>query len=265
MVIDFHTHAFPDELAKKAIPKLAANGNIANVGDGTVRSLLTEMGRSGVDRAVILNIATNAKQQTNVNNFAIATKNTYPRLYTLGSIHPDSENIESEAKRMKEAGIRGIKIHPDYISTFIDDPKMDRVYAACVANDLFVASHSGWDFVSPDVIHCTPERIVNVLDRFPTLRFVAVHMGANTLWDDTERLLIGRKNLWIDTSLASPFKLDKKQAERMLLGHDPDHILFGSDFPWFSEKDSLDYLDSLNIPESLKKKIRGENALALMD
>ena len=71
MVIDFHTHAFPDELAKKAIPKLAANGNIANVGDGTVRSLLAEMGRSGVDRAVILNIATNAKQQTNVNNFAI--------------------------------------------------------------------------------------------------------------------------------------------------------------------------------------------------
>ena len=263
MVIDFHTHAFPDELAKKAIPKLAANGNIANVGDGTVRSLLAEMGRSGVDRAVILNIATNAKQQTNVNNFAIATKNTYPRLYTLGSIHPDSENIE--AKRLKDAGIRGIKIHPDYISTFIDDPKMDRVYAACVANDLFVASHSGWDFVSPDVIHCTPERIINVLDRFPTLRFVAVHMGANTLWDDTERLLIGRKNLWIDTSLASPFKLDKKQAERMLLGHDPDHILFGSDFPWFSEKDSFDYLDSLNIPESLKKKIRGENALALMD
>lgn len=60
MVIDFHTHAFPDELAKKAIPKLAANGNIANVGDGTVRSLLAEMGRSGIDRAVILNIATNA-------------------------------------------------------------------------------------------------------------------------------------------------------------------------------------------------------------
>ena len=50
MVIDFHTHAFPDELAKKAIPKLAANGNIANVGDGTVRSLLAEMGRR--DRAI---------------------------------------------------------------------------------------------------------------------------------------------------------------------------------------------------------------------
>ena len=84
MVIDFHTHAFPDELAKKAIPKLAANGNIANVGDGTVRSLLAEMGRSGVDRAVILNIATNAKQQTNVNNFAIATK-THTRASTLSA------------------------------------------------------------------------------------------------------------------------------------------------------------------------------------
>lgn len=85
MVIDFHTHAFPDELAKKAIPKLAANGNIANIGDGTVRSLLAEMGRSGVDRAVILNIATNAKQQTNVKQLRDSDQKTHTRASTLSA------------------------------------------------------------------------------------------------------------------------------------------------------------------------------------
>ena len=264
MIIDFHTHAFPDELAKKAIPKLAATGNIANVGDGTVSCLLSHMDDSGVDRAVILNIATNARQQTNVNNFAISTMLENPRLFTVGSLHPESENIESEARRLKDAGIKGIKIHPDYINTTVDDPKLDKIYAACVENDLFVVSHSGWDFISPDFIHCTPERIVRVLDRFPSLRFVAAHMGANKLWDETEKYLIGRKNLWIDTSLAAPFGLDRAKAKHMLENHDPSRILFGSDFPWFSEKDSLDYLYSLGLSESLLKKILGENALNLL-
>ena len=36
MIIDFHTHAFPDKVAEKAIPKLAGIGGIDCFGDGTV-------------------------------------------------------------------------------------------------------------------------------------------------------------------------------------------------------------------------------------
>ena len=153
------------------------------------------MSGAGVDRSVILNIATNAHQQSSVNSFAIETGDTYPNLYTLGSLHPDSENIAEEAKRLSDAGIRGLKLHPDYINTFIDDPKLDPIYEVCVEYNLFVVSHSGWDFISPDCIHCTPERILNVLAKFPTLRFVAAHMGANRQWDEVERLLVGKKRV----------------------------------------------------------------------
>ncbi len=263
MLVDFHVHAFPDQLAAKAIPKLAGNGGIACYGDGTIFDLTARMEDWGVDRAVVCNIATNPKQQTNVNNFAIEVHQTNPHLYALGSLNPDSDCVASEARRLRDAGIRGIKLHPDYVTTPIDDDKFDAIYQACIENDLFVISHSGWDFISPDFVHCTPERILRVLAKYPDLRFVAAHMGANKQWDEVERLLIG-KNLWIETSLAPMFDLDRKQCERMLKNHDPNKLLFGSDFPWYRIDEEFAYIDSLDLPQELKCKIYSENALKLL-
>lgn len=263
MIIDFHTHAFPDKVAEKAIPKLAGIGGIDAYGDGTVSSLISQMNEWSIDRAVILNIATNPKQQTNVNNFAIEVNSSSDRLYALGSLNPFSENIAEEARRLAGAGIRGIKIHPDYMGVLVDDEKFDPVYKACIENDLFLITHSGWDFISPDLIHCTPERILNVLKKFPELKFIAAHMGACKLWDEAERLLIG-KDLWIETSLAPMFGLDTIQYARMLNNHDPEKILFGSDFPWYGMNLEQDYVESLGLSEGLKRKIYSENALSLL-
>ena len=93
MVIDFHTHAFPDSVAEKAIPKLAGIGKIEPLGNGTLSSLAARMTEWSIDGAVILNIATNPKQQTNVNNFAIETNNPKKHLWALGSLNPYSENM----------------------------------------------------------------------------------------------------------------------------------------------------------------------------
>lgn len=263
MLIDFHTHAFPDALAEKAIPKLAAIGNIENVGNGKISDLIAHMDEYGVDRSVVLNIATNPHQEQKVNNFAIECMK-HPRLYALGSLNPDSENIASEARRLADSGIKGIKLHPDYMERAIDAPEFDAVFRAAIENDLFVVTHSGWDFYSPDFIHCTPERIVKVTEKFPGLRLVAAHMGANRLWDDVERLLVGRKNIWIDTSLAAPFDLDINKARRIIENHDPERVLFGSDFPWFTPKQSYEYLTALGLSDSLMKKICSENAIKLL-
>lgn len=263
MLIDFHTHAFPDNVAAKAIPKLSGIGGIAPCGDGTVSSLLSRMDGWGVDMAVVLNIATNPKQQTNVNNFAIELNRTQKRLYSLGSINPYSDNIENEARRLRDSGIKGIKIHPDYMGVAVEDERFFAVYAACVENGLFVVTHAGWDFISPDRVYCTPEGILKVLTEFPDLKLVCAHMGANRRWDEVERKLIG-KNVWIDTSLAPMFELDIKACSRMLNSHDPDRILFGSDFPWYSAADEKAYIERLDISDELKNKIYYKNAVTLL-
>ena len=72
MVIDFHTHAFPDKIADRAMESLCfASGGLMPQTKGTVDSLKEEMAKDGVDISVVLGIATNPRQQTNVNNFAI--------------------------------------------------------------------------------------------------------------------------------------------------------------------------------------------------
>ena len=49
MVIDFHTHIFPDKIAAKTIEHLAQVGGITAATDGTLSGLLSSMERCGVE------------------------------------------------------------------------------------------------------------------------------------------------------------------------------------------------------------------------
>ena len=48
MIIDFHTHTFPDELADRAVGTLAHSGGIHNYLDGRVHSLTDSMKKAGM-------------------------------------------------------------------------------------------------------------------------------------------------------------------------------------------------------------------------
>ena len=123
MTIDFHTHAFPDKIAQRALSSLAARVNCTPLTDGTVSGLLGKMDEWTVDRAVVCNIATNPKQTVNVNNFATETNSLHGnRLTALGSVNPGYDDIHGELKRIAGAGIPGIKIHPEYMGHTVDDP-----------------------------------------------------------------------------------------------------------------------------------------------
>mgnify|MGYP004452568245 CR=1 FL=1 len=49
MIIDFHTHIFPDAIAQRTIEKLEAAANIKAHSDGTLTGLKTSMQKAGVD------------------------------------------------------------------------------------------------------------------------------------------------------------------------------------------------------------------------
>ena len=266
MLIDFHTHAFPDKLAPRALPPLAERIHSEPLYDGTVGGLLASLDRWGVDRAVICNIATNPKQTENVNSFAIETQKEHgDRLSPLGSLNPECDPafMERELTRLSEAGIRGLKIHPDYTGHTIDDPQFDPVFSLAAAHGMFLVTHAGFDVYSPDFIHASPERILRRLERSPDAVLVAAHYGGNKQWDEVEEKLIG-KNLWIDTSLGGFCGLAPAQAKRMLTLHDPEKILFGSDAPWCSSAETLAYLDSLGLSAGLTERITHKNAEALL-
>ena len=72
MLIDFHTHAFPEKIGTRAIAKLSHDaGGLVPQTDGTLTSLKEQMQKDGVDISVVHSIATNPQQQTRVNDFAM--------------------------------------------------------------------------------------------------------------------------------------------------------------------------------------------------
>ncbi|MBO6052340.1 MAG: amidohydrolase family protein [Clostridia bacterium] len=168
---------------------------------------------------------------------------------------------------LAEAGIKGIKLHPDYMRRAIDDPCYDRIFDACADLGLFVLTHAGFDVYSPDRVYASPDLVLRRLERSPGTTLIAAHYGGNMMWDEVEEKLCGRE-LYIDTSLGGLTKLAPAQAARILEKHDPERILFGSDCPWCTSADTFRYVDALPLSDDRKEKIfhtTAERLLGLSD
>ena len=263
MIIDFHTHAFPDKIAERAIESLQKKINVKPNTNGTIYDLTDRMKQWNIQYSVICNIATNPAQTFNVNNFAINVQNTVPSVFSLGSVHPEFENIEGEILRLKENGIKGIKIHPDYMGHDIDENCFTVIFDICSELDMFVVTHAGFDVCSPNHIHATPDMILRVINNHPKLKLIAAHFGANMMFDEVCEKLCG-KNLWIDTSLAYIENVDPKSLEKILRSHDPDRILYGSDCPWCPPDENVKFIENFDLSSNLYEKIFEKNARILL-
>lgn len=262
-VIDAHVHTFPDKIAAGAVSKLERISGITPATDGTVADTLARMDECGIDRAFLLNIATVPKQQTTINNCARELNAARgDRFCAFGSIHFQSEDALAELDRVRELGLPGIKLHPDYQGFCIDDERLFPIYEKCAELGLPVVFHAGWDCYSPELIHAPPAASRRVLDTFPRLRMVLAHFGGLRLWDDVEKQLVGR-NVWFDTAMCASYA-DPAQLRRMILAHDPDRILLGSDCPWENPARSVEWILSLELPEELTEKILSKNARRLL-
>ncbi len=264
MLIDFHTHAFPEKIAARALAALAERAKMTPLTDGTVPGLVSSMDAWQVDKAVVCNIATNVKQQTSVNDFAIRTKEAHgDRLIPLGSVHPDAPDLADEIQRIHAAGLVGLKLHPDYMEKDFDDPAYGPILDAAAQLGMFVIIHAGFDVYSPGHIFAPPEAILRVIQRHPKLKLVCAHFGSNCLWDSAEAKLAGQK-IWMDTSMGCREGMSPAQAKRILLKHDPERILFGSDCPWCDPTYNAAWLEKLGLPGTLLDKIFYQNAQGLL-
>ena len=270
-VIDFHTHVFPDALAPRAIAQLtinaAASGYVPRT-DGTVAGLLAAMDRAGIHRSVVCNIATNPRQMKNVNDFAIWLRGN-KRLIPLGSVNPHvtPQEIITELDRLREAGIPGIKIHPDYMGEEIHAEQFSPIFKACAERNMFVITHAGYDPVQPDHTHCTPDMVLRVMERHPDLKLVVAHAGGFSREREVLEKLCGAP-VWLDTSLcalrnAASSDLGDLCAE-ILRRHDPSRVLFATDTPWSDSVVEIQFIENLKLPRGTEEGILAKNAEALL-
>lgn len=267
MIVDFHAHAFPDALAERSVAFLAKQAGIPAYADGTTRGLAEAASRIGADCALVLPVVTKTTQFRSVNAFAERIDNGEfdcfgVRLRSFGGIHPDDEDVKGELRAIKAMGLRGVKIHPDYQQTFIDDPKYLRIIEEAAALGLLVSVHAGLDLGFPDCTHCTPIRSRNMLRSTGAENVILAHMGGFDMWQEVADLLVGEK-VRFDTGVVARY-MDPSLATAIIRAHGADKVLFATDSPWESYEASLDFVSSLDLTDTEKEKILGGNAAGLL-
>ena len=260
MLIDFHTHCFPEKIAVRAMEKLSfASGGAIPYHNGSFLDLKNLMDKSGVDKFAVMNIATNVHQQKAVNDFAANLKSD--NVYPFGSVHPDAPDALQELERIKELGLKGVKFHPEYQEFYVDDPKMEKIYKKISELGLITVFHAGYDPGFGPESKCLPHNFVNALKHFSSPVILA-HWGGVSCWTEVLKELCGL-DVYFDTSFGY-LTLPRPVAIKMIEKHGVNKFIFASDAPWHTPELEKRYLSTLGLTDSELQKIYSENALKLL-
>lgn len=270
MLFDFHTHAFADAIAERAMAALinttkqsAETENMKAYTDGTISGLRNLMRKKGIDKSLLLPIATKPSQQTTINNWAAEVMGE--GVYSCGTVHPDAENAIEEVERIKSLGLCGIKLHPEYQGFRPNEARLYDIYRKAAEMGLFVVFHAGWDPVGKGEILAPPRSFANIAEKFPDLIIVAAHMGGMRLFDEVEECLAGKfGNVYFDTAAVADY-ISSEQFFRIIEKHGADKILFASDVPWDNPLKEVKMIAELPISKKEKDLIFYGNAERLVN
>ena len=261
MIIDFHTHIFPEKIAARTLDFLKDICQTEPDTDGTAKDLIRSAKEAGVDLSVSLPAVTKPSQVDSINRFACEFQKG--PILSFGGIHPECENYKEILKGIRDAGLKGIKLHPDYQDTYFNDIRYKRIVSCASELGLIVSVHAGLDPKCPEDIHCTPKMALEVIREVQPEKLVLAHLGGNQCWDEVEDLLAG-ENVYLDTAVVLGV-VPEEQLVRIVRKHGADKILFGTDSPWAGQKEFVRYLSECSLSEQEKKMIFSENACRLLD
>lgn len=280
MIIDIHTHSFPDGLAPRAIETLARQARASAYSDGTLSGLQLNMRESHVDYSVLQPVVTKPQQAMTINENAVRINETSRKtgVISFGGLHPDNEDYKEQMRFLVEHHVRGIKLHPSYQQVNFDDPRFVRIVDFACELGLYVLVHVGYDVGLPGNTCACVEHILPMLDRVDQSRLILAHMAGFGQWDMAEKYICGC-DAYMDTAysllpikpLAGSNRTDKEdppmgqeQFLRFVKKHGAHKILFGTDSPWDTPERMIKYIREVGLPQAETDMILGENARQIL-
>jgi len=259
LIIDFHSHIYPDAIAEKATMGVEKFYDIEMDRVGTVSALLESGDEAGVGRFVVHSVATTPKQVSSINRFVAEQCTLHPdRFIGFGTLHPELEDFGEALDEIESLSLRGIKIHPDFQTFYIDDPALNPMYEQISERGLPVLFHTG-DF-RYDYSH--PRRMKKLLQDFPKLVAVGAHFGGWSVWDAAAEYLADTR-CYVDTS-SSLYVLPPERARALVRRYGAERVVFGVDFPMWGHKRELERIDALNLTSEELALIFEKNALRIL-
>ena len=255
-VIDAHCHIYPEKIAARAAQSTGDFYGETPYANGTIDAMLAEGLAAGIDHFVVQSVATTPHQVKSINEFiARSVAENQGRLTGLGTLHPDSEDQESDVHHLKELGLHGVKLHPDIQNFKVDDPRCLKIYQICQRENLPLLVHTG----DKRYDNSNPDRMLGVLRAFPELTVVGAHFGGWSVWEEAAEKMADCPNLYVDCSSTMQY-LPAKTVCELIHKYGAERVLFGTDYPLWSSAKEMECFARLDLTDQEKQMILSENA-----
>lgn len=254
MIVDAHTHVWPDGLAQRALSANRLPGLTA-IGDGTAGSLASAMSTSGVDHSIALGIAGKAEHVDATNRFVASLAGQ--RFSAFGTVHVDLP-VEANMDSLNAHGIRGVKIHPLFQGYGLEHPRLWELFEA-FGSEIGVIVHVGAGGSGAVNALSTPRMLRRIVTTFPRLRLVACHFGGYHMLAEAEQELRGL-DVVLETSWPpSVAEVDPSTARRVIARHGAERVVFGSDWPMADPAAEIAAIRRLGLSDEDQAGILGGN------
>lgn len=264
MIIDIHTHIYPQQVAAKILQAAKRKLNVTAPGKGVPADLLEMMKAGGVARSVLLPVARGREDVSRLNDWVLSVSNENARLTAFGAVHPLMPDLQAELDRLRAADVRGVKIVPLTQQVYPDDSRCAQLYEGLIERDMMLIAHAGSDPLSRPEVFGTPERFAAVAESYPDLRMILAHLGGLRMWDDVRRCLLpAAKNVYFDTAYVS-FYMSREEMHELILDIGTQKVLFGSDYPWEDPGRAAQIISGLPLEAEERQAVLWKNAARLL-
>ncbi len=257
--IDSHCHIYPEKIAEKAVGGTDNFYSTKSVGRGTVADLIESGKNSGIDHFIVQSVATTPKQVASINRFIAQEVEKSDGIMTgLGTLHPDSEDIKGDVAHILKLGLKGVKLHPDIQAFKLDDYRCLKIYELCEENNLPILIHTGdnrYDYSNPN-------RMLPILETYTKLKIIGAHLGGWSIWEQAVNSYKDMPNFYVDCSSSFNY-LKPEKAKEIIRKYGADRVLFGTDYPMWSQSREIEYFLGLSLDEFEIRSILNMNAKKL--
>ena len=206
------------------------------------------------------------------------------------------KGIEELRALAEQEIISGIKLYPGYQNFNASDENIFPIYRLAAKFNLPVMFHTGelhhccpWEKRQNKNYSCKnefcwldrlghlsqPQAFIGAIKNFPEVKFVLSHLS-NPYFSELQNLMTDFGNVYTDISGQFLSGTDEDDAKYRELIKDQvlriikiksgiDRLMFGTDFPIQSQKDSIEMIKSLGLSEEDEKKVFYRNAAKLLN
>jgi predicted TIM-barrel fold metal-dependent hydrolase len=276
LIVDFHTHIFPDEVRASREEFLERDAWFGTLYENprnklaSAEDVVASMEAAGVDRTVVFGFPwRDAKLCSWHNDYIIDSIKRYPdKLLGFACVQPLDAKDAQELARCLDAGLMGLgELGPDGQRFDIEDKRILQASAEVLEQyDRPLLTHASepMGHSYPGKGQTLPWKLLKLAQNFPDVKMVFAHWGGGLpFYELMPEVGEHLGNVYYDTAASTYlYRFNVFPVAAQLVG--AERILWGTDYPLLSQSKMLRRIRESGLSQDQLDAVLGGNAARLL-